>query len=86
MAKLSAFVLALLAADAAARVAAASGEQSAQVKYPELKAADPKKPTTKEYVDYMSLLMEKHLLTSFMGEPDASMEVHVFPNTELTMF
>jgi hypothetical protein len=72
MAKLSALVFALLAGDAAAAVAAVSGVQSAQVKYPELKAADPKNPTTKEYVDYMGLLMEKHLLTSFMGEPEAS--------------
>jgi hypothetical protein len=84
MAKLSALVLALLTGDAAARVAAVSGAQATQVKYPELKANDPKNPTTKEYVDYMSLLMEKKLFTSFMGEPEASKKAHMLPIMELT--
>jgi hypothetical protein len=81
MAKLSILVLALLAGDAAAGVAAVS---ATQVKYPELKAKDPRNPTTKEYVEYMSLLMEKQLLTSFMGEPEASRETQIPRVVELT--
>ena len=72
MTKLSTFAFALLAGGAAARIAAITGAQSAQVQYPKLIAKDPKKPTVEEYVDYMKLLMDEKLLTSFMGEPEAS--------------